>query len=75
MVTYIAYECLARTFSVAQRWKFGLAFMTAGMLHIRELVRGAGWDEPQIERLTDEVERALAGERPGSPYHRYRFRD
>jgi hypothetical protein len=37
-------------------------------------LRYAGTDEFILHKLTDEVERALAGERPRSPIHRYRER-
>ena len=37
-------------------------------------VRFAGAEQPSMDRMTDEIERALAGERPGSPYHRHRYR-
>jgi hypothetical protein len=29
---------------------------------------------PVFDRMTDEIERAMAGERPDSPFHRYRYR-
>lgn len=35
-------------------------------------LRYAGSAEPKIDHFTDDVERALAGERPNSPYHRHR---
>ena len=37
-------------------------------------VRYAGTGELVIDKMTDELERALAGERPHLPIHRYRSR-
>lgn len=34
-------------------------------------VREAGTEEPRIDKLTDEVERAIAGERTEGPWRRY----
>jgi hypothetical protein len=37
-------------------------------------VRYAGTGELVIDKMTDELERGLAGERPNLPVHRYRSR-
>ena len=66
-----------QNFAVAYRRGMDYVHMATAVRaaqHLLQWIRAAGTRPLQLDRMTDETERALVGERPDSPFHRYRYR-